>query len=437
MHSSIVSDVIIFSAREDLSKLATDHLKLKGVSNLVTPETPEDCTDALRRFPKALLIVDWELGAEAVVKVLSMNRKRFAITGRPILLVATSVSENLVATAAEYAVSQIFTEALTAKNLGARLANMILAEGLADDVRKALTEVASLREGGDHKGALQLLQKMLSKHPGNLRLKSEAGETLLSMGEAEKAIQLLEGMDKTKPPYLRGMHLYGRACMKLGYFTEALKVLERANLFNPHDAERLVDIGQAMLNMDKIKDAESQFDDAIRMDPDLHSAHVGKGQVRLMEGKVNEALAVLKEVAGDLEMASIFNTCAVLNMRHGRHEGGMSLYQAALRSLGKDARLQARLYFNMGIGYRRWNKKDKAVQCIEQAIKLDPNFKKAQAHLESMQSDKPVKKDKTKAPAAMLPIAADGEPGGMLDFDADLSSLLDDDLEENLFGKPA
>lgn len=433
MHSSIVTDVIIFSARDDVSKLASDHLKIKGVSNLVAPKSPDECIEALRRFQKALLIIDWELGAAAVVKVLAVNRKKFAITGRPILLIAPSVSENLVATAAEYAVSQIFTETLTAKNLGARLANMILAEGLTDDVRKTLTDVGDLRAGGDHKSALQQLQKALAKHPTNLRLKSEAGETLMAMGETEKALQVLEGMDKTKPPYLRGMHLYGRACMKLGRFPEALKVMEQANLFNPHDSERLVDIGQALLNIDRIGDADGKFDEALRIDPDLHTAHVGKGQVKLMEGKVNEALAVLKEVAGDLEMASVFNTCAVLNMRHGRHEGGMSLYQAALRSLGKDARLQARLYFNMGIGYRRWNKKDKAVQCIEMAIKLDPAFKKAQAQLTSLNEPK-TPKTRAKDEPAQIPLG-DGMPGaGLVDLGADLASFLDDDLEENLFG---
>ena len=148
-------------------------------------------------------------------------RKKYAITGRPLLLIASKVSESLVATAAEYAVGQIFTEALTMKNLGGRLANLILAEGMVDDVRATLIEVGEKRQEGDLKGALSLLQKTLAKHPTNLRLKCEAGETLLAMDEAEKALALLEGMDKTKPPYLRGMHLYGRALLKLGRYPDA------------------------------------------------------------------------------------------------------------------------------------------------------------------------------------------------------------------------
>lgn len=429
MHSSTLSDVIIFSARAEVVKLASDHLKMKGVSNIVVPETADECVDALNRFHKALLIVDWDMAPVAVVKVLAHNRKRYAITGRPLLIIASAVSEKLVATAAEYAVSQIFTEQLTLKNLGARLGHLILAEGMADDVRKTLHEVSDKRLGGDHKSALQLLQKTLGKHPTNLRIKCEAAETLLAMGETDKAIALLAGMDKAKPPYLRGMHLYGRACMKLGRFEDALDIMERANLYNPHDAARLVDIGQALLNVDRIGDASKKFDAALDADDDLHEAHVGKAQVELMEGRVNEALAILKEVSGDLEMASVFNTCAVLNMRHGRHEAGMSLYQAALRSLGKEARLQARLYFNMGIGFRRWTKKDKALECFETAQRLDPTFKKAATQIAAIKNPAaPKTKGKGDLPGAREEVGS-----GLLDMNTDLASLLDDDLEENLF----
>jgi tetratricopeptide (TPR) repeat protein len=433
MRSSTVSDVIIFSAREEVVKPASDHLKMKGVSNLVTPKSADECVEALGRFPKGLLIVDWELGAADAVRVLAENRKKYAITGRPLLLIAAKVSATLVATAAEYAVSQIFTEPPTIKSLGARLGNMILAEGLADEVRAALLEVAEKRSGADHQGALQILQKTLAKHPTNLRLKCEAAETLMHMGETEKALALLEGMEKTKPPYLRGMHLKGRALMKLGRFDEALVDLEMANMVNPHDAERLCDIGQAMLNMDRVKDAEEKFERALELDPDLKDAKVGKGQVELMENNVNEALKILNECAGDLEMASVFNTCAVLNMRQGRHEAGMSLYAAALRSLSKDQRLQARLYFNMGIGYRRWNKKDKALAAFESAQKLDPKFKKVAAQIEAIKTPpKPVKtsiKDLKEAP----PLPMEGPAAGLMDFGMDLTSLLDEDLEEGLY----
>lgn len=450
MRSSLIADAVIFTRRPTILKIASDHLKMKGVSNVLTPGEAEACTDNLVRFPKALLVADWEGGPpEPVVRILSANRRSDGQL-RPILLIASTVSEQLIATAAEYGVTQIFTEAVTIKNLGARIANLLIADSMPDDIRKTLGEVSEARTGGDLKASLQLLQKALQKHPTNLRLKAEAAETLLGMGEAEKALTLLSGMEKTKPPYLRGIHLLGRCFMRLGRFEEGVQTLEQATLFNPHDADRLADIGQAFLQMDRIKEAGKKFDAALLVEPSHRQAKLGKGQTALMDGDVNEALAVLREVAGEVEMASIFNSCAVLNMRRGRHEAGMNLYSAALKALGKNSRLQARLYFNMGIGFRRWGKKDKASQAFQTAIKLDPNYKKAEEHLHILKhGDKPlgeVVQETLEAEESLLPKGGQtkrphSEPAleGDDDFTSDLDSMLDDDMEESLFKgrKPA
>lgn len=437
MRSSVVADVIIYTERSDLYKLAADTLKIKGVSNILSPKTSEDCIDALTRFPRALLIIDWQLGAEHVVRTLAFNRKRFVGQLRPIMLVADKIADDLIATAAEYSVSQIFTESLTLKNLGSRLANLIIGETLPTDIKKALTEVHEQRTGGDPMAALKILQKTLVKHPTNLRIKCEAAETLMQLNQWDNAYKLLEGMDKTKPPYLRGIHLLGRAHLKLGRFKEALTTLEQANLFNPHDADRLCDIGQALLNMDRVSDAAAHFDMALDKEPKLREAKIGKGQCELMDNHVNEALEIMKECAGDLELASIFNTCAVLNTRQGRHESGMNLYQSALKALGKDGRLQSRLYFNMGIGYRRWGKRDKAMQCFTTAAKLDPGFKRVQDQIDTLNNQAAAPTLKKEEARDLVNTTMDA---GMVDFNTDLANLLDENLEETLFGdkkKPA
>jgi tetratricopeptide (TPR) repeat protein len=448
MRSSLVADAVVFAKRAELTKIATDHLKMKGVSNVLVPTELDDCIDALSRFPKGLLILDWELGAPMVVRVLAFNRKRFSGSSRPILLAAAKVSEQVVAIAAEYSVTQIFTETLTIKNLGARLAGLLIGDSLPDEIRNALAEVYDCRMGGDLKKAISILQRILTKHPTNLRLKCEAAETLLQMNEADKAFKLLEGMERTKPPYLRGIHLLGRCLMRLGRFNDALRTLEQANLFNPHDADRLVDIGRSLLQMDRIQDAVEHFDAALVQDPKHREALIGRGECHLMDGQVNEALGILKDVSGELEMASVFNTCAVMNMRRGRHQQGMSLYEAALGALRKDPQVQARLHFNMGIGYRRWGKKDKAQEAFEMALRLDPSFEKAQGQLTVLKTlppgatgAAPAKKRSSQAPTVQG-LGAEGSFGfgedmnRTDDFSSDLTSLLDDALEETLFSTP-
>ncbi|MCX6110752.1 MAG: tetratricopeptide repeat protein [Proteobacteria bacterium] len=459
MSAASIVDVILFTRQAELTKIATEHLKMKGISNILTVTEAQACSEALKRLPKGLLLIDWQVGPAEVALVLGQNRKTASGPMRPIMLVADKVTNQIIATAAEYAVSQIFTEEITKRNLGGRLSNMLLAETLADEIKKALGEVQKARLDGDLKKGSKILVKLLPKHPNNLRLKTEAAELMMEMGELDSALTILTGMDKANPPYLRGVHLLGRCLMKLGRFDDGLKALEQANLFNPHDVDRLVDIGQALLEMDRFKDAAGSFDQALANDPERRDARVGKAQCKLMDNQVNEALAVLKDVTTDLEMASIFNTCAVMNMRKKRHSAGMNLYESALRVLGKNPKLQARLYFNMGLGYRRWGKKTRAIESLQACARLDPNFKKASLAIaaikdvktelpspfgqEIMESATPTGGSKKGSkgldkPEPLSILESEGS-FGLEDFTSNLDSLLDDNLEESLFNgkKPA
>ena len=151
MSAANIVDVILFTRQAELTKIATEHLKMKGISNILTVTEAKACSEALKRLPKGLLLIDWQVGPAEVAVVLGHNRKTASGPMRPIMLVAEQVTNQIIATAAEYAVSQIFTEAITKRNLGGRLSNMLLVETLADEIKKALGDVHKARLDGDLK----------------------------------------------------------------------------------------------------------------------------------------------------------------------------------------------------------------------------------------------------------------------------------------------
>lgn len=436
MQSAKIADVIIFTARKELAKMATDHLKIKGVSSIFVYENVDDTNDALVSRQKALLIIDWQMTPEKVVKVLSFNRKRHPEQLRPILLISDEITDQIVVTSAEYSVTQIFAEELTFKNLSARLASLIMVDAMPSDIKKVLNQVADARKVEDWKLSLSLLQKCLAKNPTNQRLKCEAAESLLYMGDYDNALKILEPFRKGKPPYLRGQHMLSRCLLKLGKADEAQEILTATMLFNPYDSERIVDLGRALFQLERYQEASDQFESALRIDGKNQGALLGKGKCSLLDGDVNDALVILKEITSPVEMASIFNTCAIITMRNGKHDAGMDLYRTALKAIGSNNVLQARLFFNMGIGYRRQNQKEKAKACYDNAVKLDPKFAKAKEHIDQMNAPaSPL------APTQGLDIRANLDtkqkdtpamqnPAAVPDFTADLKSLLNNDLEE-------
>lgn len=199
MRSGKIADVVIYTQRQDLARIATDHLKMKGIISIVDHNSTEDTLDSLIRFKKGLLIIDWHVGEKEVVKVLSFNRKRHPDQLRPILLIVDKVSDQIMATAAEYSVTQIFSEEPTLKNLGARLTSLIMVEALPSDIKKVLNEVEEARKIEDWKLSLSKLQKALAKHPNNQRLKCEAAESLIYMEDYDNAMKILEPFKNAKP----------------------------------------------------------------------------------------------------------------------------------------------------------------------------------------------------------------------------------------------
>ncbi len=423
MQVALIAEAIVFSKRSDATKLVIDVLKMKGTSNIMSPESANDCIEQLRRSPKGLLIVDWHENQQEAVKVLAANLKRGEGRSRPILLIASAVDQRLIATAAEYGVSQIFTDALTNQNLAARITGVIFAEAGTDDVKAALQEIAPLRASKDWTKAQKIINRVLAKHPQNLKIKSEAGLIAIELGAFARAEELLTAMTREKPPFLRGVTLLGRCYLKQGKTKEAIEVLSTANLFNPHNSERLVTLGQALVQSDRTSEARVHFEDAFNLDGDSRDAKLGLAQCDLLEGDVNEGLTILKDVADTQETAAIFNMCAVLNARKGKHGAGLNLYDEALKACGESTAIKARLHFNKGLAYRRWQKPAEARTEFEKALQLDPGLAKASSQLASLDGKK-----------------KDTSPQSIYDhsdvFSSSDTDFMEDSLEESLFSGP-
>ena len=64
-------------------------------------------------------------------------------------------------------------------------------------------------------------------------------------------------------------------------------------------------------------------------------------------------------------------------MRSGRFEEGLKLYHTALTQVVRKPDVLARVVFNMGLGFLKWEKPEFAVKAFKRAASLDPKFEKA------------------------------------------------------------
>jgi tetratricopeptide (TPR) repeat protein len=176
---------------------------------------------------------------------------------------------------------------------------------------------------------------------------------------------------------LRIQHLKARCLMQQGEFEEAASILTNCKLINPFNVERLVDLGRAFIQTNQIREALATFDEALELDKDNKPAALGRAQCRLLEGDVNDALGLLRQISTQREVASLFNNAAILAIRQNRFDHGFSLYRAAIGAVGNSPRIVARLLYNLGIAQYKHFKLDEALECFESSFKQDPAFIKA------------------------------------------------------------
>ncbi len=380
--SSKTAPAIVHSKRADLVAMLGSELKALGAPAAVHPKDKDDCVEKLIKDPAAILCIDWELGSEEVNQVLGAIRGHFKIETRPILMVINEIEANVISTAAEYGVSQMHAGPVAAETLRDCLKALIAEDESTKELKDVLVKVAVARGKGDWAIATPMLMELYDKNPANERIALELAENLIYEGSWDQAEQIIQPYLASEPPNIRALHLMGRCFLSKGKFEEAIKLLEKAKIVNPHNVDRLIDLGEAFLNNNQVDQAMANFREATTLDEDNKEAKFGQGKCMLMNGEVNEALGLLKSVSGPREMASIFNTAAVLSMHHGSFEKGMQLYRSALAALGRNDKIGSRLMFNMGLGFRRWKKEDKALACFAKSLEMDPTYVKAAKHKE-------------------------------------------------------
>jgi tetratricopeptide (TPR) repeat protein len=173
--------------------------------------------------------------------------------------------------------------------------------------------------------------------------------------------------------------------MKMGKFDEASNVLQKADFINPFHVDRLLHLGDAYLHIQKFDRAKGCFEKASDIAPDNEAGKKGVGKAMLLGGDdLNEALALIKQLSGAREMASVFNGAAILSMLHGKFGEGMKLYGIALKTISDDPSVLSKLAFNMGIGFRRKKQIPEASKCFQIALLLDADNNKAKEYLASL-----------------------------------------------------
>lgn len=387
MEKKTLESAIICIPRPDLQDSVKQELRALGIEDIIVTTVAERCIEEMKSNPESLLILDWGIGATKAQEVLEATRDPLRIAVRPILLLSMETINGLDSIAREYYVLQLLVGEISRNVIRERLKAIVKVEGYPEEIRQKLKEAAEARACGDWATAGLVLEDLYIKNPDQTRIGIEYAENLFHEGDLAKAAMVLDGITNEADPDVRALNLLGRIQMKSGRYEDATITLGKAKVLSPLNIDRLLNLADAYLQTGYYARAKSNYEDVLRQDPKNAGAVAGMGRTLLLEEDINAALVFMKQLSGPLEMASVFNSAAVLNMKRGNFDAGMRLYQVAIDTIGDDAVICSKLAFNMGIGYWRAGQKAMARKCFGIALRLDPTNEKARTNYDSLSNN--------------------------------------------------
>ncbi|HYX36432.1 MAG TPA: tetratricopeptide repeat protein [Oligoflexus sp.] len=383
-----VKAATVFISRTTVRSVVVREMKNYGILTINVFDSIAECCEDLQKNPDSMLVVDWEHGEQTVTKVLRAAQGPYRVDTRPIYFIALDLAERVISVANEFNVMQIHTGEISQAQIVKNLNELLKFATVTPACRKAFRDVAALRKKGDGEATESILRKLCEDEPNNVRAGVELGATLFDLGRYDDALEWMQKVHASSDGDLRAQHLLARCLMKMGSFEEAQKLLDEAWLISPHNVDRLVDLGNILLSLDKTTEALGKFNDALKLDKDFKEAKIGKAQCSMLEGHVNEAMKFLGQIDTPKELASIFNSAAIIAIRQGHFKQGLSLYKSAVTYVSSDTQVLARVFFNMGVGLVKWGKAAQALSAFEQAATLDAAFTKASHNVEILKAQK-------------------------------------------------
>jgi len=145
-------------------------------------------------------------------------------------------------------------------------------------------------------------------------------------------------------------------------------------------AEAHNDLGAALLGQGKVQEAISQFERALRLEPDCAEAHNNLGAVLLGQGRLTEAIGHYEQALRiNPDYARAHNKLGIALAQTGRIEDAVAHYERALQIKPE----YAEAHYNLAVALENMGRTAEAIDHYEKALRTDPDYVEAHVNLGS------------------------------------------------------
>lgn len=229
---------------------------------------------------------------------------------------------------------------------------------------------------GDATGAIKQYREAVGHDPNLAEAHNNLGNLLLAGGDPRAAEAELATYLELRPDESGAHYNYALALEELGQPKRAREQYEKAIELDPEDPAPLIGVGDLDRQAGKLEDALDLYRRARALDAEDPLPLLREGQALLELKRAGEAASVLTGLA-DLPAAdpTMLTTAGILLGRHGKPDGAIALYRAAVE---RDDGF-ALAHFKLANALGREGRFGEAASHFERFLELAPDTPEAAA----------------------------------------------------------
>ena len=348
------------AARKALVKIVKD----LGAVQTETCETSDQGWAAIKSRKFDLIVLDWKLEPVNGAVILHRVRALHQSQDVPVLMISSAITKKDFRFADEYFLCSLLEKPLDANFLRRRIKDLMKdRQWLDEQIVRIQAHIAA--HADDSVETATALVPLILEAPRPVPLGLAIARHMFESGRLVAARTICEAIIGKDVECAAAHTLLGKIHLAEGNAEESLKSLATATDMFPSNPERVALTGDVYLTQLEFEDANRVYDEALGIDPQNERATNGKH----LASNASDFLRSMDLSKPPPSFAALLNAIGIHMVRQREFEKGIAHYQSAMQFVTLPD-TQARLAFNLGLGYARWQKNSDAVSWLQRAVQL-------------------------------------------------------------------